>query len=609
LKTHLSILFFTSGLFLDGQALSGSMGPRDLSAPFKADKPITREEIRHRDRLETVTSPSIFQLASMDDQILKSKVSEFLSNYQIDEEMEVRLIDEMKLATGRHSLRYGFFWRDLPIYNLVLSAHLMRGELYFVGDLPIGTLSLTSKDLEEIPKEKQVSSQLDLYFAGEDFLYQPSDKSGLKVSPCIIDDQGYEIASCFHVSVKGVSYQGAARVDSLVDLERTSFSASGSITFYPKNPNSATVTETFDISPNNKLENPYFFTAPMGAERASSPENKFEYAPASPNFPEANIFAQANKMLEWYRSIGYNWDNRAIKLIMNATDMTNINNAGYYPRGTDGASGPVIVTGKGDGSTLRNLSLDSDVVAHEIGHHMIFRTITSTKFDDTSANKNHSGAIHEGMADFFAYARTGDSCLGESICPPGSPMCIVPSCLRTAALSKTDWNYESSFYKSQPEAGVHIKGMLVAATLWDAMKAGGNNAEFSKVALNSIDYLKSPASSYSDLFVALVSSDKELFGGKYCPAILASAAARGLGGVAAEAGTCETPKVKTRTNSSTPIVGAGGTSGAAPETQAQAAKAAVKKRQTGGCSVGGTDPSHFFTFLLLAPLVRSRKRG
>ena len=156
MKTHLSILFFTSGLFLNGQALSGSMGPRDLSAPFKADKPITREEIRHRDRLETVTSPSIFQLASMDDQILKSKVSEFLSNYQIDEEMEVRLIDEMKLATGRHSLRYGFFWRDLPIYNLVLS-DTIEGKIFLLLD---DKLKEIAKTLGKVDEHGEVAEDL-----------------------------------------------------------------------------------------------------------------------------------------------------------------------------------------------------------------------------------------------------------------------------------------------------------------------------------------------------------------------------------------------------------------------------------------------------------------
>jgi len=582
------------------------MGAQDLSVGLKLSKPLTREEVRYRSRLETQSSPSIFQLASSDEKILKTKFSEYLSGFQMDPEMEIRLLSEVTLPTGRHSLRYYFYWRGIPLYNVILSAHLTRGELYFLGEVPVGTVGLTSENFQNMPTKSQVALHLDHFFSGEDFLYQPSDKSHLKIFPCLMDEPNYQFASCFSVEVKGTQYNGVANVETIMDLERSSFSATGSISYYPKNPKGQLATESFEVSQTNSLENMYFKTAPYGADRAISSANKFEFPASSPNFPEANIFAQANKMLEWYRSIGYNWDNKSIKLIMNSTDAKDINNAAYYPRGTDGSSGPLIITGKGDGDVLQNLSLDSDVVAHEIGHHMVFRTVTSTKFDDKSATKNHSGAIHEGMADFFAYARSGDSCLGESICPPGSPICVISGCLRTAALSKTDWNYESSFYKSQSDSGVHIKGMLVAATLWDAMKAGGNNLDFAKVALNSIDYLKSPASSYSDLFAALVSSDRELFAGKFCPAIMASANARGLGSAAAAAGTCESPKLVTRTNSSAPIVGAiRATQGASP---ADAPKSRLKERSSSGCSAGATNWSNVFHLFLMAPLFYSRKR-
>ena len=605
MKLSRYIAFATFGLVLAAPVRSEGMGPRDLSIGIKISKPLTREDIRYRSHLELQDSTSIFQLASSNDQILKTKVFEYLSSFQMDPEIEIRKLSEVSLPTGRHSLRYNFYWRGIPLYNIILSTHLTRGELYFVGEVPVGTLNLTSQDLKNTPSMNQVARQLDQVFSGEDFLYQPADKNHLQIFPCIVDDLDYQFASCFSVELKGVYYNGASNLERIIDLERSSFSATGSISYYTKNPNTPAATESFEFSETDKLENKYFTTAPYGTERAISISRKFEFATSSQNFPEANIFAQANKMLAWYRSIGYNWDNKAIKLVMNSTDPANINNAGYFPRGTDGSSGPLVITGKGDGYTLQNLSLDSDVVAHEIGHHMIFRTITSTKYDDTSATKNHSGSIHEGMADFFAYARSGDSCLGESICPAGSSLCIIPNCLRTAALSKTDWNYESSFYKSQPDAGVHIKGMLVAATLWDAMKDGGNNLEFAKLTLNSIDYLKSPASSYSDLFIALVNSDKELFAGKYCPVILASAKARGLGTLAAAAGSCETPKVIPRSNSSVPIVGS---TGASPNSSStETSKTTLKKRSSSGCSAGTTNWSNIFHFILVAPLLYSRK--
>jgi hypothetical protein len=602
LKISCLILFQTSGKLL---ASPGQMGPKDASLSADVIKSV-REEVRHRGnaRLESLQGP--FGLISSDELPLKLEVEEFLSIYNLDDKIEVRSLREKVTASGRHSIVYGFFYNGIPFYNFIFSSHMVRSEVFFTGDLPIGPVNLSTNSAP--PSMNRVRELLDRAFSGADFLYSPESLSSLVVSPCIVDrlDQ-YVLGGCFSVVMAGVNYEGAATQDELTELNRTSFSATASVSYYEKNPVIAPITSNFDVNDTGKLENKYFITAPQNATRAATTDGKFVFLPSSPNFPEANIFAQANNMFTWYSSIGYIWDNKQIRLMMDATDEKNINNAGYYPKGLDGASGPVVITGRGGGGVLKNLSLDSDVVAHELGHHMIFRTITSTKFDDTSNVKNHSGAIHEGMADFFAYAKSGDSCLGESICPPNTTMCVVDNCLRTAKLSTTEWNYESSFYKEQPAEAVHIKGMLVAAFMWDAMSQSDNRNEFSKVALNSIDYLKSPASNYTDLVLALVSSDRELYSSKFCEAIKSSAKARGLVSAANAIGDCAAPKVATKSNTSAPIVGGtstnGGTAGTAPP-----AKKPFKQSSSSGCSAGGQNLSNLFNLLLLLPLFYQRSR-
>ena len=297
MKLSRYIAFATFGLVLAAPVRSEGMGPRDLSIGIKISKPLTREDIRYRSHLELQDSTSIFQLASSNDQILKTKVFEYLSSFQMDPEIEIRKLSEVSLPTGRHSLRYNFYWRGIPLYNIILSTHLTRGELYFVGEVPVGTLNLTSQDLKNTPSMNQVARQLDQVFSGEDFLYQPTDKNHLQIFPCIVDDLDYQFASCFSVELKGVYYNGASNSERIIDLERSSFSATGSISYYTKNPNTPVATESFELSETDKLENKYFTTAPYGTERAISISRKFEFATNSQNFPEANIFAQAASLL------------------------------------------------------------------------------------------------------------------------------------------------------------------------------------------------------------------------------------------------------------------------------------------------------------------------
>ena len=586
-------------------ASSGQMGPVDASVNADIIKSV-REEVRYRGNSHFQSLQGPFELLSSDELPLKKEVDEFLSNYDIDGKIEIRPLREKITTSGRNSIIYGFFLNGIPFYNFIFSSHMTRTEVFFTGDIPTGPVEL---DLTTSPSESTVRELLNHSFTSTDFLFSPEKISSLVLSPCIVDrPQQYVLGSCFSLVMAGVSYEGAATNDELTELNRTSFSLTANISYYEKNPAISVTTADFEVNDSGNLENRYFVTAPQNAARASATGGKFIFQPSNSSFPEANIFAQANSMFTWYNSIGYKWDSKQIKLMMDATDDKNINNAGYYPKGLDGTSGPVVITGRGGGGVLKNLSLDSDVVAHELGHHMIFRTITSTKFDDTSTTKNHSGAIHEGMADFFAYAKSGDSCLGESICPPGTTMCVVDNCLRTAKLSATEWNYESSFYKEQPSEAVHIKGMLVAAFMWDAMAQASDKNEFAKVALNAIDYLKSPASNYTDLVLGLVSSDKELFSGKYCEAIKSSSKSRGLTAAANAIGDCASPKVATKTNTSAPIVGGSGATGGTPGSTGPAKKTFNKKSTSSGCSAGGQNWSNLFNLLLLCPLFYQKPR-
>lgn len=91
-------------------------------------------------------------------------------------------------------------------------------------------------------------------------------------------------------------------------------------------------------------------------------------------------------------------------------------NGQYDADGFDASNQPAIYIGtgwedKGEpseiASSFQYLGRDSDVVLHEFGHHMMFRSV--------QANGKESVALHEGFSDYFAYAITGNNKLAESV--------------------------------------------------------------------------------------------------------------------------------------------------------------------------------------------------
>src|SRR5690606_34583582 len=105
------------------------------------------------------------------------------------------------------------------------------------------------------------------------------------------------------------------------------------------------------------------------------------------------------------------------------------------------------------------LSTNSDVVAHEFGHHVEFESLQETR--------GESLVMNEGLTDYFAMARSGDSCLGESICPYNSSInCEVnqkapkQSCLRSATAVKYVLNENT-------KTDAHFKSQFISGMLWD----------------------------------------------------------------------------------------------------------------------------------------------
>ena len=76
-----------------------------------------------------------------------------------------------------------------------------------------------------------------------------------------------------------------------------------------------------------------------------------------------------------------------------------------------GIDGDLLVFGQG---TKADFGYDGDVVYHEFGHATIYTTgITGLEFQDKYGLTVEPGALHEGMADTFAFIMTDNTCTGE----------------------------------------------------------------------------------------------------------------------------------------------------------------------------------------------------
>lgn len=167
-------------------------------------------------------------------------------------------------------------------------------------------------------------------------------------------------------------------------------------------------------------------------------------------FSEVHGYVHAARAYEWFRTVGdltfvlrdqklsppqptLVWVNVLIPDLSNINPFggpikidkfMRVDNAAYIPREQWAGLPPVF--GNIQTDTLlffqgpqADFAYDGDVVLHEFTHGMIFSTSglgSSVKVDSRGA-MDEGGAIHEGVADYFAAAMTGDPVIGDFVSP------------------------------------------------------------------------------------------------------------------------------------------------------------------------------------------------
>jgi hypothetical protein len=183
---------------------------------------------------------------------------------------------------------------------------------------------------------------------------------------------------------------------------------------------------------------------------------------------------------------------RAMTKTPNAS--TTLDNALYLPGGVGGSGSPEIAIGTGweesfntPPRALRRIGKDADVSMHEFGHHIVYRTITELK--------GQSLAMHEGIADYFTYAATGNNLLAESVVATGGY-------LRAGNRSGTLADFPPT--SATPP---HIAGEFWSTVLWDVRKNLGSwekgYYKFDKIMYHALDLMRANETYYGAIAAML----------------------------------------------------------------------------------------------------------
>ncbi|MFK7825107.1 MAG: hypothetical protein AB8G05_13205 [Oligoflexales bacterium] len=432
------------------------------------------------------------------------------------------------LQRNKETVTLGFEFKGIPFCSHKIIAYMDEGNLVHYGNLPKIPEFDKSTSLPEWPDVKSAAKVIFNRIKQEPaFLdYQITDLmyKDYNVAACLgFDSSGTLLPFWDFSQVRIGNHQ--ARIHAIADekdfykdqygdvFDRGFFTAEGSGDVLQRVQNGTSY--SFEI---NRVDLPnisggnFLCNSKFVPDKAFSTDKTFFFTTESANFAlfQVTIFYNANIHSDWVKSLpsSEGWPGPQIRLTIDDENDGINNTAVYYPNGNEV---PQIQLGDGDGRALKNLWKDPEVVSHELGHHIVYRKLTETR--------GESLILHEGLSDYFVFARTNDPCLAETICPVTSSVCNSTQCLRTA---DNDFTKNGSNLPSEP----HKISQLISGMLWDIGKNIGQQPT-ANIVYQAINYLKED-SGYADFLIALMSGDKDLNQGKNACLIKDTAIARGF---------------------------------------------------------------------------------
>lgn len=454
-------------------------------------------------------------------------------------EARARLRNKTMLANSvRNGNAVGFYLGGIKIRGFSIAATKTHGDKLFVtGNLPVIEQDQAEFALQDLGAWPSLAISLDVAVSsvlpGNGELAAEISRSVVGEKVFFATDSQLTPAWRFEIQLKELPYEVISNEQEMLEFTPLFFDATeASARVYSSNKRDGQLDDVFFsiTSGQSNLENAFLKTVldyPGQTRASANSDSKFDFDQNSHQFREANVFAHAASHVEYLAANGYQWNgSSAITLRIAECYNSSCNcqegaacsdksNAVYIPW-DDAFDSPAIRVAEGDGVLLQDLHLDSGVVRHEFGHHVVFSAITSYQRGSEALQ------LHEGLADFFVMMHADNPCLGGGICPDTqASICYTNQCLRTA---ENDLSYGSMDFRS---AADHQKGQLISGFLWDLKLAGISRADLVRLVLGAIDLLPQSAT-FADFTAAIVTANANLAGGTNADLIEQKIIARGL---------------------------------------------------------------------------------
>lgn len=442
------------------------------------------------------------------------------------------LEDTYVSRAGARHVDFKFSLEGHPLCQYKVGVHNFKDKTYVKGKPPTDVETATVPDFFDM-EQSHLSRVLEHLEIEEE-----AEKTYER--DCIVwDDKELKGAKEIEFHVGKLPYYALVTEDDVLQAEGRFFhgTTTSNLTFYVKKPTNSTnlvlsTVEIPDMSDGGSLCSARFRTL-NSDNQAFSTDSEFSFDPSDIRFSETSLFANVNLQAEFFLSLDILERWHGPKLDIEMYDVNNFsNNEAVYLIPTSSDVIPTIRLGNGNGVDLQNLFIDFDPVAHELGHHIVYRKLTKVT--------GEALVLHEGLADFFVYANTKDPCLGRLICPNGGSLCELSQCLRSGEYTK---NITDSDLTTQP----HRRSQVISSMLWDI--GNGNSSRgitgigvetIAKITLKAIDFIDSEAG-YADFLRSLMQADESLVSSNVlssskCSTIEAAANSRGFAGILAANG-------------------------------------------------------------------------
>jgi hypothetical protein len=244
--------------------------------------------------------------------------------------------------------------------------------------------------------------------------------------------------------------------------------------------------------------------APIG------PDGDYRFLPTEPGFNQVNAYWHSDLFLNGYLA-GHGHAGLPEPLVVRVNVPLEPNVAL--------TTGTFVLLGRPIAGFAGDAARSHDIIYHELVHAVLYAAGVQP-----GGTRRESGALHEGLADFFSAAFTGDAAIGEWLYltfPAGATRVDQPA---------DRWNmarYDQVSFAGAPTGSTWANGMILSGALWDLRGAIG--AACDSLVLEAMEYLPSQPA-WAHLANGMLQADETLHGSRHREAIRTALAARGIRG-------------------------------------------------------------------------------